>query len=163
MLDVTFEELDEHNHAEVRALILRGLGDHWGSIDESLNPDLDDMMSSYACGRTIVLRGPDREVLGTGTIVPRAESVAEIVRMSVADSARRSGIGRRIVDELIATATQWGVDVVVLETTSAWQDVVDFYLACGFERTHTANGEFGDNTWFERRCSPALSTGGPGG
>lgn len=153
MFDEKFEELDEDNHADVRALILKGLGDHWGLIDESLNPDLDDMMSSHATGRTIVLRGPDREVLGTGTIVPRADGFAEIVRMSVARTAQRRGIGRRIVDELVATAVQWNVEVVVLETTTAWQDVVDFYLACGFERTHVANGQFGNDTWFERRCS----------
>lgn len=49
------------------------------------------------------------------------------------------------------TAAGWGVSVVVLETTSTWTEVIDFYLRCGFEITHVAGGDFGSDTWFERR------------
>jgi len=107
MVETQFEELDRHNHTEVRALILEGLRDHWGSVDEALNPDLDDMMSSYRTGRTVVVRGSVGTIVGSGTIVPRPEGVAEILRMSVDRSVRRSGVGRAIVDELLETARSW--------------------------------------------------------
>lgn len=153
-----FEELTEETHAEVRALILAGLADHWGVIDESLNSDLADLLDSYRDGRTVVLRGADGVIIGTGTIIARGDGVAEIVRMSVASTARRGGFGRRIVDELMDTARRWGIERVVLETTSTWTDVIDFYLANGFVITHVAPSEFGDDTWFERPVSQ-LQTG----
>lgn len=146
-----FEELDRENQAEVRALILGGLAEHWGSVDASLNPDLDDMVATYGSGRTVLVRDPSGVLIGTGTVVPRGADRAEILRMSVSPAARRTGIGRRIVEELVMTAAGWGVSVVVLETTSTWTEVIDFYLRCGFEITHVAGGDFGSDTWFERR------------
>ena len=84
-------------------MILGGLAEHWGRVDESLNRDLDDMLSTFAAGRTLVVRDGSR-VVGTGTVMPRGVAIAEIVRMSVAPAHRRDGVGRQIVNELIATA-----------------------------------------------------------
>ena len=148
-----FEELDDENQGEARSLILAGLADHWGAIDETLNSDLDDMMLSFATGRTVLVRDGDGSLIGTGTLLPRKTNVAEILRMSVAHHRRGRGVGRRIVEELVSTATKWGSSVVVLETSSAWEDVISFYLGCGFAITHVENGEFGRDTWFERRLT----------
>lgn len=84
----------------VRSLILEGLGEHWGHIDESLNLDLADIASTYGHGRTAVVRLAG-EVVATGTVVPRDESTAEILRMSVAADHRRFGLGRLVVEELV--------------------------------------------------------------
>ncbi|MFW2380974.1 MAG: GNAT family N-acetyltransferase [Acidimicrobiales bacterium] len=145
---LVWSELDETNQAEVRSLILDGLGEHWGSINPSLNPDLDDMVATYGAGSTVVVRGSNGDLLGTGTIVMGERHVAEIVRMSVAQHARRHGIGRLIVERLLDTARSLGAVAVVLETTSAWEEVVRFYVSCGFEVTHTTESEFGTDTWF---------------
>jgi len=144
-----FEATDQ---AKVRSLILEGLSDHWGTIDETLNRDLDDIAASYGRGRTLVVRVGD-EIVGTGTIVPREEGKSEIIRMSVARNQRRKGVGRGIVSTLVDTARVWGSGSVVLETTSNWDDVVAFYVSCGFRITHTEQGEFGDDTWFEMRLT----------
>jgi GNAT superfamily N-acetyltransferase len=132
----------------VRQLILDGLGEHWGEIDESLNTDLNDIASGHGNGRTVVAE-LNQELIGTGTVVPREHGASEIVRMSVAPSLRRSRVGRTIVDELIRTARSWSCTRVILETSSDWTDVVAFYLACGFEITGELDGEFGKDTWFE--------------
>lgn len=42
-----FEAADQ---VEVRSLILDGLSDHWGRVDETLNRDLDDIAASYGRG-----------------------------------------------------------------------------------------------------------------
>ena len=133
----------------MKALILAGLAEHWGSLDESLNPDLDNIATSHATGRTVVVE-VDGQIIGTGTL-RRSGVVAEIVRMSVASPHRRLGIGRIIVDALIDTARAWGATRVILETSTQWEEVVAFYLASGFSVTHHAEGDFGRDTWFERR------------
>ncbi len=150
-------DLTRGDQEVVRELILDGLSEHWGHVDPNLNGDLDDIVESYVDGRTIVVRD-SRSVLGTGTVMPRGDGVAAIVRMSVRTDQRRGGIGRAIVDELVDTARGWGVDRVVLETTSAWTDVVNFYLRCGFEITHTTPSPFGEDTWFEMRLDDSTPT-----
>lgn len=134
----------------VRRLILDGLADHWGEVDATLNPDVDDVLGTYAGGRSLVVT-EDADIVATGTIVPRGDGVAEIVRMSVRSDRRRCGLGRVVVGELLSTARGWGVERAVLETTSAWTDVVAFYLRCGFTISHTAESPFGEDTWFELR------------
>lgn len=135
----------------MRSLILAGLGERFGDIDASLNPDLADIAASYGHGRTVVvrLRGSGA-VVATGSVVPRDRTTAEIVRLSVAADHRRSGLGRMIVDELVTTAEAWGATAVVLETTAAWHDAVAFYQACAFAVTHEENGRFGAGAWLRR-------------
>lgn len=147
-MTIVFEDLSADTHDEVRSLILDGLAEHWGEVDASLNPDLDDMLRAYATGRTLVARSDDGTVVGTGTLRPHGTGGAEIVRMSVRADARRSGLGRQMVDELVAIARGWGCDAVVLETTTAWSEVVAFYQRCGFTITHVEDGAFGSDTWF---------------
>ncbi len=144
----TFERLDESTHDDVRALVLEGLGEHWGVIDETLNPDLDDMLVAYADGHTTVARDASSTIVGTGTLLPRDDTVVELVRMSVSRTARRSGIGRSIVGELIDIARSMGFERMVLETTSSWSAAIALYTSCGFEITHTEESEFGSLTWF---------------
>ncbi len=157
--------------AAVRSLVLAGLAEHWGSVDPSLNPDLDDLAAAHPGSRTVVAvvavvavdgtgtivgtgtvvpRGPGTMV-GTGTIVPSGMATAEVVRMSVAASQRGTGVGRQVLDALTEVARSWGVQRLVLETTADWTDTVAFYERCGFRITHHTDGEFGRDAWFERR------------
>lgn len=148
MIPLTFEDLTRATHDEVRALILEGLAEHWGHVDVSLNQDLGDMLTTYSSGRTIVAWNNRGEIVGTGTVIPRSEARAEVMRMSVRNNARRLGVGAQLVGELVATARSWGCDAVVLETSTVWTDVVAFYESCGFIATGVQDGEFGSDTWF---------------
>ncbi len=124
----------------VKALILDGLVEHWGFLDEGKNPDLDDIATAYANGLFLVA-WMDDEIIGTGAFKPHSATQVEIVRMSVKKDLRRRGIGRQILDELCQRAAQAGYAEVILETTETWQDVIDFYLRYGFKITHYLNGD----------------------
>jgi GNAT superfamily N-acetyltransferase len=141
-------ELRPAEQPRVRALILAGLAQHWGCIDPAFNRDLDDLAAAYPDSTTLVATSGG-EVVGTGTIVRRDETTAEIVRMSVSVRHRRSGLGRRLVGHLLDVAREWGIERVVLETSAAWTEVVTFYERCGFTLTHHDHGEFGRDAWFE--------------
>lgn len=145
---VQLRDFEHRDQGATRQLILDGLRDHWGSIDESLNPDLDDIAASYAAGRTIVAVRSGG-LIGTGSLLPISPAVAEIRRMSVRAAFRRRGVGRAIARELIDTARHWLCERVILETSSAWAEVSEFYVALGFDITGTRCGEFGRDTWFE--------------
>ncbi len=123
-----------------RALILAGLVEHWGYLDESKNPDLNDIATFYKQGVFLIARLND-ELVGTGAFLPRTENTVEVVRMSVAKHVRRQGIGRQILLKLCCKAHQNGYQRVILETTATWQNVIAFYKSFGFQITHSVGGD----------------------
>ncbi len=125
---------------EVRRLILAGMAEHWGIVDESLNPDLNDIASSYA-ESVFLVAWQGQRVVGSGALAPGPNGAAEIKRMSVAKELRRQGLGRRILTALIEQARMCGCRRVILETTSTWSEVIEFYLDYGFRITHTCDGD----------------------
>lgn len=150
---IEVRELRPAEQAEVRDLILAGLAEHWSRLDPRLNPDLDDLARFYGHGVTLVAVERPR-IVGTGTVIPRGGGRAEIVRMSVATDQRRAGVGRQLVDRLVAQASAWGCTRVVLETTSTWTGAIAFYQRCGFIATHEVGTGAGAETWFEREVLP---------
>lgn len=127
----------------VRALVLAGLAERWGILDESRNPDLDDLHASYVAAGGAVLVAEQRGVIvGTGALAVRNvtgpavdstdEQSGQIVRMSVAASARRQGLARRLVAALLNEARTRSLTHVIVETTYTWQSAIALYEACGF-------------------------------
>ncbi len=102
---------------ETRALVLAGMVEHWGILDPNLNPDLNDIATSYAEGLFLVALQKGK-IVGTGALLPRAQGTAEIMRMSVAASLRRSGLGSAILRELCDRARKMRFQKLILETTS---------------------------------------------
>jgi putative acetyltransferase len=139
-LNITLQPFQPADQAEAKALILAGLVDHWGWLDPTLNPDLNDIVSTYAGALFLVARC-DGRLVGTGALVPRQDGSAEVVRMSVASDFRRRGLGRTILARLVQHARESGIRRVVLETTQTWSEVVAFYLQFGFHITHYQDGD----------------------
>jgi GNAT superfamily N-acetyltransferase len=124
----------------VKELILAGLVDHWGVLDPTKNPNLNDIATSYA-GADFLVAWRGDEIVGSGACVPRSGEVAEIVRMSVRKDLRGCGLGGRILRELLARARAGGVRRIVLETTETWAEVIAFYQHFGFQITHHKDGD----------------------
>lgn len=123
-----------------RTLILTGLGEHWGWIDETRNPDVDDIAVNYA-GQTFLVAEDGGQLLGTGALIHETDDVARVVRMSVAAAMRRQGLGSQLLDALIARARQRDYRKIVLETTATWTEVIAFYQRHGFRELGVADGD----------------------
>lgn len=121
-------------------MILRGLGEHFGDVDESLNPDLEDIGETYAPGY-FVLGWAEDSLVATGGFLPRAESTAQIHRVSVASEQRRGGVGSAIVAALLAVARTRGFERAMLETTETWSDVISFWERLGFQPFERRDGD----------------------
>jgi GNAT superfamily N-acetyltransferase len=128
------------DQAAVKALVQAGLADHWGFLDPTLNPDLNDIATTYAGATFLVARQGER-IIGCGALVSRGEGIAEIVRMSVSRDLRGQGVGRQILSALVERARPLGFRRIILETTETWQEVIAFYLRFGFHITHHAGGD----------------------
>jgi ribosomal protein S18 acetylase RimI-like enzyme len=131
---VSIRPFEPENQAIVKDLINSGLGEHWGWIDPTQNPDLNDIAFSYQ-NDVFLVAWLDGEIIGTGALVWRSESTGEIVRMSVSSNYRRQGTGTLILNTLVTKAVDLGFREVILETTKTWQGVIDFYRTYGFRIT----------------------------
>ncbi|MGE5653829.1 MAG: GNAT family N-acetyltransferase [Bacillota bacterium] len=125
------------DQASARALILSGLGEHFGFVDYSMNPDLDDIASSYPDGCcTFLVAEVCERLVGTGALVPEGTDDGRIVRMSVCPTHRRRGIGRMMVQRLLAAAKTSGYRRVWIETNRDWYAAISMYESCGFSIHH---------------------------
>ncbi len=116
-----------------RQLILNGLGEHYGFIDETRNPDIDNIMENYiATGATFLVAQLNEQIVGTGALIEEEPNVGCIVRMSVDRAYRRYGIGKTIMLRLVEAARQRRYTQVRLETNNDWYDVIAFYTSLGF-------------------------------
>jgi ribosomal protein S18 acetylase RimI-like enzyme len=127
-------EFNEGDQKEVKNLILAGLQEYFGTIDYSLNPDLNDIYSHYlAQGGIFLVATYDEHIVGAGGYcITENPKVCQIVRVSVHKDYRRQGIAERIVRQLIAKAQKERFDSVIVETTSTWEKPKALYKKLGF-------------------------------
>ena len=130
---MTIRPFVPEDQAAARQLILEGLGEHFGFIDESLNPDVDDICASYlAPGHVFLVVVSGATLVGTGALVFLDQHTAQIVRVSVSKNYRRRGIGRAIVAALVAAARSHGIKRLEVETNKDWENAIGLYLCFGF-------------------------------
>src|SRR5579859_8160620 len=104
--EITIRPFELRDQPAARRLILEGLGQHWGFIDESLNPDVDDIATNYLHkGFPFVVAESAEQLIGTGGLFIEsngsASVSAQMVRISVHRDCRRQGIGAQIVRHLV--------------------------------------------------------------
>lgn len=124
-------DFDPAYQTQAAELINTGLGEHFGFVDESMNPDLFDIETYYGEGDFLLALDGDR-VAGTGSLMPVNGEVGRIARMHTAASYRRSGVASRVLGTLEARALARGFTSVVLETNLGWDDANAFYSRHGY-------------------------------
>ena len=87
-------------------------------------------------------------LLGCGALKRLAECHGEIKSMRTADAALGRGVGKAILDHLLATARRDGLTRISLETGSTEQFAAAnrLYVKNGFERSD-AFGDYADTPW----------------
>ena len=131
---VTVRPFRRSDQPEARRCILEGLGEHFGFIDESCNPDPDDIGEAYPAPEALFLVAESDEgmIIGTGCLLRENHDEGRIVRMSVRKSRRRRGVGGEILRTLVAAARDRGMRRLVIATEPHWEDAVGFYRRAGF-------------------------------
>jgi len=118
---------------QARAIVLEGLGEHFGFIDESLNPDLRDIDASYSrVGDVFLVAECDGELVGTAALRVESSERGRIVRMSVRQTHRRCGVAQALLARIIETARTRRLTELVVATEPHWHDAMGFYQAAGF-------------------------------
>lgn len=130
---MTIRRFQPSDQISVRRLVLQGLGEHFGFIDETMNPDLEDIRRTYLdAGGTFFVAEEGNEIIGTGCLLQESETEGRIVRMSTAASRRREGIASQIFEGIVREARRRGLRSIVIATEPEWEDAVGFYRSRGF-------------------------------
>ncbi len=117
----------------VRELILDGLGDHFPVVDETLNPDLEDIKASYIDkGHAFIVAQRGSDIVGAGGLLALDDQTSRIVRVSVSKGQRRQGIGGRLVARLVELARERKCDRLLVETNLDWLEAIALYRNYGF-------------------------------
>lgn len=118
---------------EARQLILAGLGEHFGFIDQTCNPDIDDIAANYLDkGHIFLVAKVGTELIGTGGLLIQGINNGQIIRISVAPAYRRQGIGQALVEYLCKVAYQRKLNSLLVETNKEWGAAINLYKRLGF-------------------------------
>ncbi len=125
-----------------KALILDGLEEHWGELDLTLNPDLNDIQANYinSSGAFIIVEDAGK-IVGTGGLLPENDTAIRIVRVSVHKHYRRMGMGQTITACLVDLAHQSRYTKVLVETTDTWKPAIQLYKSFGFVEVDRYDGD----------------------
>ncbi len=132
-MNVHIRPFTDGDQTVIQKLILEGLGEHFGYIDQSLNPDLDDIQTNYLmAGHLFVVAEKDTNLVGAGALIMEPSSTGRLTRISVAHNYRGQGIGETIVNHLIETGRRLGLHQILVETNLDWYPAIKLYKKLGF-------------------------------
>jgi putative acetyltransferase len=141
----------------VRRIVFAVLGEYGLSPDPAgTDADLDDLAASYADrgGVFRIVEDDQGEIVGCGGLFRLTETGAEIRKMYLLPAARGQGIGRALLEDLIAAARERGCTRLSLETASVLKEAMALYRRFGFVETHRDD--------LARRCDKAFALDLPG-
>ena len=90
---------------------------------------LDELLTE---GGRLYVAGVDGVVVGVGGLKRLRDSVGEIKRMFVRPTARGLGVGRAIIEQLVADARELGFETICLESASFMHPAHAMYRSVGF-------------------------------
>lgn len=98
---------------------------------QNFQQELDTLPGAYAPPRGRILFEPG----GCVALRPLDEQTCEMKRLYVRPEKRRSGLGRRLAQQIIEEARQIGYQRMVLDTLSSMESAIALYRSLGFRET----------------------------
>ena len=83
-------------------------------------------------GGKIFLALRDSEIIGCCALLRLAPGAFEVAKMTVAESCRGSGIGRRLLEKVVSEARRLGAHRLYLDTNSKLTNAIHLYESVGF-------------------------------
>lgn len=109
----------------------------WLDIDlcfQDFDSELSNVAEMYAQpGGVIYIATVDDEDVGVGALRPVSDTRCEMKRVYVRESVRGLGLGKRIIDLLIARGVEVGYTSMVLDTLPKLEAAQAIYRALGFQ------------------------------
>ncbi|HMI18870.1 MAG TPA: GNAT family N-acetyltransferase [Sphingomonas sp.] len=101
---------------------------------QALDEELKMLVAKYGPpnGRTMIAR-IDEQIVAGGAYKTLSADICELKRLFVGENARGLGLGRKLLDTLIASAKADGFAAMRLDTGHLMKEAIALYRAAGFE------------------------------
>ncbi|CAN5457009.1 GNAT family N-acetyltransferase [soil metagenome] len=103
---------------------------------QSFDAELMKLPIMYAATNgALLLAIKNGEYIGCVAFRKTGDDVCEIKRLYVTEAYKQQGIGRLLVDKIIATAKEAGYKKMILDTLNKLQPALNLYYSFGFKET----------------------------
>jgi ribosomal protein S18 acetylase RimI-like enzyme len=119
---------------------------------QNFDAEVADLPGAYSppTGRLLVAEA-DGELIGCVALRPRAPGVCELKRLYVRPAYRGRGLGRRLLETLLAEAVAAGYREAVFDTLQSMTEALALYRSLAFEPTEPYNDHPVCGTlWFRK-------------
>jgi len=119
----------------VRTLIFEVLAEFQLAAEhKGVDADLDDLEANYLSrgGLFDVLEDESGRIIGTVGLYPHGHGVVELRKMYLLPASRGQGLGRRLLEHVLARAKELGFHRMELETNSKLTGAIALYQGYGF-------------------------------
>lgn len=133
--DVTIRPATNHDRDRVVSLVFAVLSEFGLPFDSaSKDADLNDIEGNFIQpgGVFEVLEDRNRNLIGTVGLYPVDDTTCELRKMYFVPEIRGIGIGRQVLERMIATARQLGFTRMQLETVGVLEAAIHLYKSAGF-------------------------------
>jgi N-acetylglutamate synthase-like GNAT family acetyltransferase len=110
------------------------------SFEEELR-DIEALYSKPGKAKLVAVDESDGTVMGCVALRMLSLDVAEMKRLYVAPAYRGRGIGRNLVEAILAKAREIGFQRMVLDTSFAMKAAISLYLGLGFTPIEPYNAQ----------------------
>ncbi|MBI4853659.1 MAG: GNAT family N-acetyltransferase [Acidobacteria bacterium] len=101
---------------------------------EGTDKDLNDVEANYIApgGIFVVLENENNKIVGTGGLFYLRPGVCELRKMYLLKETRGKGVGKQMMDYLLAKARELSFKRIELETASVLVEAISLYTRYGF-------------------------------
>ena len=134
-MDLIVRDASNADQAAIREVVYSVLAEYGLAPDPGgTDADLADLENSYWRNDGVfhVVLSPEGSIVGCGGLFRLSAAEVELRKMYLLPDARGCGLGRRLLNRLIADARRIGYQHVVLETASALTEAIELYRSAGF-------------------------------
>lgn len=110
--------------------------------DDAWSPSLVEAELS-ADTRSVILATDESSVVGYGSIMV-VDDVADLQRIAILPGARRRGLGRELLEELLVKAAELGATRMILEVSATNTAAIALYESFGFSVIHQRRDYYSD-------------------
>lgn len=130
---------------QAKILILEGLKEHFGWLDQGKNPDLDEIIKTYLKpGQIFLIVLSDDNLIGTGALIDESDErrkIARICRMSVKKEFRHHGVASAILSRLEEFGRSHNYSSIKIETNWDWVAPIRLYRKFGYIELGISDGD----------------------
>ena len=141
----------EPRHAEAWRTLNEAWISRWFTVEAKDREVLDDPQGAIlGKGGRIFMAERDGEPVGCVALIPLPDGGYELAKMTVAEGARGTGLGKRLMQHCVDAARAAGAPRLYLETNSKLAPALALYRAFGFRDLDPAHTEYARcNVWME--------------